>query len=72
MQNFFVVEADGILLFRTACTLRETADKHFNEELKLHRYNKIVLVEYIRNKPLRTTDIQVAGEENLKVEKFKK
>ena len=72
MEHFFIVEADGILLFRTVSTSRETADIHFDNELKKHTYNNIVLVEYIRNKPLRTTDIQVAGEEDLKAEIFKK
>ena len=72
MKNFFIVEADGILLFRTASTSEENANKYYNEELKKHTYNNVTLVEYTRNKPLRTTDIESAKEGDLKVDKFKK
>jgi hypothetical protein len=72
MEKLFITEANGILLFRTASIIKEKVNEFYDAELKLHRYDRLRLVEYTLNKPLRTTDAQEAKEEDIKQDKFKK
>ncbi len=72
MNKFYITQGDGILIFRTSSIDHETANKFYETELQLHRYNNISLTEYNLEKILRTTDAHESADNKIKQDKFRK
>jgi hypothetical protein len=71
-MSLYAVKADGMIIGRTFSHSMATANSHYENELQVHRYIHIELVELEVTKTLRTTKNEEAAELEIKPDKFKK